>query len=82
MKLSASVSAPAVSVTATTTIGEAAGVRDARGVGCRRLGGMPTVDDLPVDVFRRVADLLGPVSCSVLPAGPRSDVLAPTEAVR
>lgn len=142
MNVSASMSAPAVSVTATTTIGEAARVMDARGVGClvvtedgdlrgvvtdrdialratasgldpgepvrevmstpavtidgaddihaayrafrtsglrrlpvldgRRLVGMLTVDDLLMDVFRRVADLLGPVSYSVLeePPGP------------
>ncbi|MEW1634251.1 CBS domain-containing protein [Streptomyces sp. NPDC093801] len=154
MNVSASMSAPAVSVTATTTIGEAARVMDARGVGClvvteggelrgvvtdrdiavramapgldgsepvrevmstpavtvdaaddihaayrtfrtsglrrlpvldgRRLVGMLTVDDLLMDVFRRVADLLGPVSCSVLeePAGPAPDALPSTGAVR
>ncbi|MFJ8165802.1 CBS domain-containing protein [Streptomyces sp. NPDC096136] len=154
MNVSASMSAPAVSVTATTTIGEAARVMDARGVGClvvtegeallgvvtdrdiavramapgldrdepvrevmstpavtidgaddihaayrtfrtsglrrlpvldgQRLVGMLTVDDLLMDVFRRVADLLGPVSCSVLeePVGPRPDVLPSTGAVR
>ncbi|AXE24254.1 CBS domain-containing protein [Streptomyces globosus] len=146
MKVSASMSAPAVSVTAATTIGEAARHMDVHGVGClavteggvlrglvtdrdiavravaagldrddpvadvmttpvvtldaaddihvayrtfrsrgvrrlpvldgQRVVGMLTVDDLLMDVFRRVADLLGPVAWSVLeePPGPRDEI--------
>ncbi|MFJ3921798.1 CBS domain-containing protein [Streptomyces sp. NPDC090022] len=42
----------------------------------RRVVGMLTVDDLLMDVFRRVADLLGPVAWSVLeePPGPRDEI--------
>ncbi|MDX6759749.1 MULTISPECIES: CBS domain-containing protein [Streptomyces] len=146
MDVSAYMSAPAVSVTATTTIGEAARCMDLHGVGCvvvtdgevlrgivtdrdiavravaggfdrdapvgavmttpavtvgaaqdvhaayrtfrtsgvrrlpvldgQRVVGMLTVDDLLMDVFRRVADLLGPVAWSVLeePPGPRDEI--------
>ncbi|MFJ6486504.1 MULTISPECIES: CBS domain-containing protein [unclassified Streptomyces] len=146
MSVSASMSAPAVSVNATTTIGEAARRMDVYGVGClvvtegeglhgivtdrdiavravaagldldepvrkimttpvvtvalasdihtayetfrnssvrrlpvldgQRVVGMLTVDDLLMDVFRRVADLLGPVAWSVLeePPGPRDEI--------
>ncbi|MEU8433244.1 CBS domain-containing protein [Streptomyces sp. NPDC029216] len=146
MNLSASMSAPAVSVTATTTIAEAARQMDVHGVGClvvteggalcgvvtdrdvavravasgldhddpvrtimttpavtvdvgddihgayrtfgksgvrrlpvvdgQRAVGMLTVDDLLMDVFRRVADLLGPIAWSVLerPPGPMDEI--------
>lgn len=146
MNVSASMSAPAVSVSAATTVGEAARRMDAFGVGClvvtegerlhgivtdrdialravatgldldepvrkimttsvvtvaladdihtayetfrnssvrrlpvldgHRVVGMLTVDDLLMDVFRRVADLLGPVAWSVLeePPGPRDEI--------
>ncbi|MBW5480558.1 CBS domain-containing protein [Streptomyces bambusae] len=146
MNVSASMSVPAVSVTSSTTIGEAARQMDVYGVGClvvtegealcgvvtdrditvravaagldpddpvrevmtspavtidvaddihaayrifrgsavRRLPvldgprvvGMLTVDDLLMDVFRRVADLLGPIAWSVLeePPGPRDEI--------
>ncbi|MFD8410947.1 CBS domain-containing protein [Streptomyces sp. NPDC059650] len=146
MNVSASMSAPAVSVTTTTTIGEAARHMDVHGVGClvvtegealrgivtdrdiavravaigldrgvpieavmttpavtvdvaddihaayrtfrnsgvrrlpvmdgQRVVGMLTVDDLLMDVFRRVADLLGPVAWSVLeePPGPQDEI--------
>ncbi|MFJ3974138.1 CBS domain-containing protein [Streptomyces sp. NPDC090021] len=146
MNVSASMSAPAVSVDATTTIGEAARRMDLHGVGClvvteggalrgivtdrdvtvravaggldrddpvgqvmtspavtvdaaedihaayrkfrnsgvrrlpvvdgQRVVGMLTVDDLLMDVFRRVADLLGPVAWSVLeePPGPPDEM--------
>ncbi|WP_420078703.1 CBS domain-containing protein [Streptomyces sp. JL4002] len=146
MNVSASMSAPAVSVDATTTIGDAARCMDLHGVGClvvteggalrgivtdrdvavravaggldrdapvgqvmtspavtvdaaedihtayrmfrhsgvRRLPvldgqqvvGMLTIDDLLMDVFRRVADLLGPVAWSVLeePPGPPDEM--------
>ncbi|WP_327733536.1 CBS domain-containing protein [Streptomyces nojiriensis] len=146
MNVSAYMSAPAVSVNATTTIGEAARCMDLHGVGClvvtegtvlrgivtdrdiavravagefdrddpvgavmtapavtvdavqdisaayrtfrnsgvrrlpvvdgHRVVGMLTVDDLLMDVFRRVADLLGPVAWSVLeePPGPRDEI--------
>ncbi|MFF4646501.1 CBS domain-containing protein [Streptomyces sp. NPDC001389] len=146
MKVSASMSAPAVSVTTATTIGEAARQMDVHGVGClvvteggalrgvvtdrdiavravataldcdvpvrevmtapaatvdvgddihaayamfrtrgvrrlpvldgQRVVGMLTVDDMLMDVFRRVADLLGPVAWSVLeePPGPRDEI--------
>ncbi|MFD8636541.1 CBS domain-containing protein [Streptomyces sp. NPDC059533] len=146
MKVSASMSAPAVSVNSATTIGEAARCMDVHGVGCvvvtegealrgivtdrdiamravaggfdrddpvgevmttpavtvdaaqdihaayrtfrnsgvrrlpvldgQRVVGVLTVDDLLMDVFRRVADLLGPVAWSVLeePPGPRDEI--------
>ncbi|MFK0237824.1 CBS domain-containing protein [Streptomyces vinaceus] len=146
MKVSACMSAPAVSVTTTTTIAEAARQMGMRGVGClavteggalrgivtdrditvravaagldrddpmrramtapavtvgagddihaayrtfrnagvrrlpvldgQRVVGMLTVDDLLMDVFRRVADLLGPVAWSVLeePPGPSDEI--------
>ncbi|PWK65206.1 CBS domain protein [Streptomyces sp. CG 926] len=146
MNVSASMSAPAVSVNATTTIGEAARRMDTYGVGClvvtegeallgivtdrdialravaagldgddpvagimtapaltvdvaddihdayrrlrsggvrrlpvldgQRVVGVLTVDDLLMDVFRRVADLLGPIAWSVLeePPGPRDEM--------
>ncbi|MER7467306.1 CBS domain-containing protein [Streptomyces sp. NPDC097981] len=152
MNVSASMSAPAVSVSTTTTIGEAARQMDAHGVGClvvteggalrgivtdrdivvravasgldrddlvrevmtapavtvsvgddihaayrtfrnsgvrrlpvldeRRVVGMLTVDDLLMDVFRRVADLLGPVAWSVLedPPGPQDEIGHRTQA--
>ncbi|WP_371917102.1 hypothetical protein [Streptomyces sp. IMTB 2501] len=31
-----------------------------------RVVGVLTIDDLLLDVFRRLADLLGPVACSLL----------------
>ncbi|MFE0606509.1 CBS domain-containing protein [Streptomyces sp. NPDC058892] len=146
MKVSACMSAPAVSVEVATTIGEAARRMDLHGVGClvvteggalrgivtdrdiavravaggldrdapvgavmttpavtvdaaqdihaayralrtrgvrrlpvldgHRVVGMLTVDDLLMDVFRRVADLLGPVAWSVLeePPGPQDEI--------
>ncbi|QES47043.1 CBS domain-containing protein [Streptomyces venezuelae] len=146
MNVSASMSAPAVSVDGTTTIGEAARLMDIHGVGClvvtegevlrgivtdrdiavramapgldrdepvaevmttptvtvdvaddihaayrtfrnsgvrrlpvldgQRVVGMLTVDDLLMDVFRRVADLLGPIAWSVLeePPGPQDEI--------
>ncbi|MFB6613032.1 CBS domain-containing protein [Streptomyces sp. NPDC085524] len=146
MNVSACMSAPAVSVTPTTAIGEAARLMGVHGVGClavteggvlhgivtdrdiavravasgldrddpvrevmstpavtvgvrddihtayrmlrnsgvrrlpvldgQRVVGMLTVDDLLMDVFRRVADLLGPVAWSVLeePPGPRDEI--------
>ncbi|MFF4006673.1 CBS domain-containing protein [Streptomyces sp. NPDC001717] len=146
MDVSAYMSAPAVSVNASTTIGEAARSMDLHGVGCvvvtegevlrglvtdrdiavravaggfdrddpvgavmttpavtidasqdihaayrtfrnsgvrrlpvldgRRVVGMLSVDDLLMDVFRRVGDLLGPVAWSVLdePPGPRDEI--------
>ncbi|MFB7169945.1 CBS domain-containing protein [Streptomyces sp. NPDC056254] len=146
MNVSASMSAPAVSVTPATTIGEAARHMGVHGVGClvvtehgalrgivtdrdiavravasgldsdelvrevmtspavtvdvaddihaayrtfrgsgvrrlpvldgQRVVGMLTVDDLLMDVFRRVADLLGPVAWSVLeePPGPQDEI--------
>lgn len=53
----------------------------------QRVVGVVTVDDLLMDVFRRVADLLGPVAWSVLeePPGPQDAVAAqarPAGAVR
>ncbi|MFD0268216.1 CBS domain-containing protein [Streptomyces sp. NPDC127106] len=146
MNVSASMSAPAVSVNTTTTIGEAARHMDVYAVGClvvteggvlrgivtdrdiavravaagldrddpigevmttpvvtvdvtddihaayrtfrnsgvrrlpvldgQRVVGMLTLDDLLMDVFRRVADLLGPVAWSVLeePPGPQDEI--------
>lgn len=146
MNVSAAMSAPAICITTTTTIGEAARQMGVHGVGClvvteggalrgivtdrdiavravasgldrddpvadvmtgpvvtvdvaddihaayrtlrnsgvrrlpvldgRRVVGMLTVDDLLMDVFRRVADLLGPVAWSVLeePPGPRDEI--------
>ncbi|NXY97514.1 CBS domain-containing protein [Streptomyces sp. BR123] len=69
---------PVVTVNATDDIHEA--YRTFRRTGVRRLPvldghqvvGMLTVDDLLMDVFQRVADLLGPVAWSVLeePPGP------------
>lgn len=71
---------PVVTVNATDDIHEA--YRTFRRTGVRRLPvldgsqvvGMLTVDDLLMDVFQRVADLLGPVAWSVLeePPGPPS----------
>ncbi|MFJ9643505.1 CBS domain-containing protein [Streptomyces sp. NPDC101206] len=45
----------------------------------QRVVGMLTVDDLLMDVFRRVADLLGPVAWSVLeePPGPQDEIGPP-----
>ncbi|WP_225829936.1 CBS domain-containing protein [Streptomyces sp. NK08204] len=47
----------------------------------RRVAGVLTIDDLLLDVFRRLADLLGPVAWSVLqePPGPPSAHGAPYE---
>ncbi|MFF8942088.1 CBS domain-containing protein [Streptomyces sp. NPDC014864] len=44
-----------------------------------RVAGMLTVDDLLLDVFQRLADLLGPVAWSILeePPGPPSAVVRP-----
>ncbi|GAA1555268.1 CBS domain-containing protein [Streptomyces globosus] len=52
------------------------GVRRLPVVDGQRIVGMVTVDDLLMDVFRRVADLLGPVAWSVLdePPGPRDEI--------
>lgn len=71
---------PVVTLNATDDIHEA--YRTFRRTGVRRLPvldgnqvvGMLTVDDLLMDVFQRVADLLGPVAWSVLeePPGPPS----------
>lgn len=46
-----------------------------------RVVGVLTIDDLLLDVFRRLADLLGPVTWSVLqePPGPPSAAGAPDE---
>ncbi|MCB5163849.1 CBS domain-containing protein [Streptomyces bambusae] len=146
MKVSAAMSVPAVSVTPTTTIREAARLMEVHGVGClvvvedgeprgvvtdrdvalravtvalghgepvgkimsspavtvgaaddvesayrtfRRSGvrrlpvldgehvvGMLSLDDLLMDVFRRLADLLGPVAWSILdePPGPQDEI--------
>ncbi|MCF3180087.1 CBS domain-containing protein [Streptomyces polychromogenes] len=146
MNVSACMSAPAVSVTPTTTVGEAARRMAVHGVGClavteggalrgivtdrdiavravasgldrddpvlqvmttpavtvgvhddihtayrtfrtsgvrrlpvldgHRVVGVLTVDDLLMDVFRRIADLLGPVAWSVLemPPGPADEI--------
>lgn len=71
---------PVITVNATDDLHEA--YRTFRRTGVRRLPvldghqvvGMLTVDDLLMDVFQRVADLLGPVAWSVLeePPGPSS----------
>ncbi|MFJ9931623.1 CBS domain-containing protein [Streptomyces virginiae] len=74
--------APAVAIDAGDDIHAA--YRTLRSRGVRRLPvldgprvvGMVTVDDLLMDVFRRVADLLGPVAWSVLeqPPGPQDEL--------
>ncbi|MFI8100781.1 CBS domain-containing protein [Streptomyces sp. NPDC086023] len=146
MNVSAAMSAPAVTVTPATTIGEAARHMDVQGVGClvvteqgtlrgivtdrdiavravaagldrdepvrkvmttpavtvdvaddiqaayrmfrhsgvrrlpvvdgQRVVGILTVDDMLMDVFRRVGDLLGPIAWSVLeePPGPQDEI--------
>ncbi|MFH7594141.1 CBS domain-containing protein [Streptomyces racemochromogenes] len=53
-----------------------AGVRRLPVLDGQRVVGMLTVDDLLMDVFRRVADLLGPIAWSVLeePPGPRDEI--------
>ncbi|GHE13508.1 CBS domain-containing protein [Streptomyces alanosinicus] len=50
------------------------GVRRLPVLDAERVVGVLTIDDLFLDVFRRLADLLGPVACSVLqePPGPSS----------
>lgn len=74
--------APVVTVDASSDIHAA--YRTLRTSGVRRLPvldglrvvGVLTVDDLLMDVFRRVADLLGPVAWSVLerPPGPEDEI--------
>ncbi|MFD6230313.1 CBS domain-containing protein [Streptomyces sp. NPDC060232] len=73
---------PAVTVGADEDI--SAAYRTFRNSGVRRLPvldgqhlvGMLTVDDLLMDVFRRVGDLLGPIAWSVLdePPGPQDEI--------
>ncbi|MER7466741.1 CBS domain-containing protein [Streptomyces sp. NPDC097981] len=80
-------SAPVVTVGAGDDIHEAyqafrrSGVRRLPVVDGRRVVGMLSVDDMLMDVFRRVSDLLGPVAWSVLeePPGPQ-DTTAHTQA--
>lgn len=56
-----------------------AGVRRLPVLDAGRVVGVLTIDDLLLDVFRRLADLLGPVTWSVLqePPGPSSQAGAP-----
>ncbi|MFF8908312.1 CBS domain-containing protein [Streptomyces olivaceoviridis] len=58
-----------------------AGVRRLAVVDAGRVVGVLTIDDLLLDVFRRLADLLGPVAWSVLqePPGPPAGPEAPDE---
>lgn len=71
--------APVVTVGAEDDLHEAyrtfrrSGVRRLPVVDGRRVVGMLSVDDMLMDVFRRVSDLLGPVAWSVLeePPGPQ-----------
>lgn len=74
-----------VSVDATDDIDQAyrtfrrSGVRRLPVLDERRVVGMLTVDDLLLDVFQRVADLLGPVAWSILeepPGPPSADISA------
>ncbi|MES4889686.1 CBS domain-containing protein [Streptomyces sp. NPDC096012] len=55
------------------------GVRRLPVLDAGRVVGMLTIDDLFLDVFRKLADLLGPVAWSVLqePPGPTSQAWAP-----
>ncbi|MGW0411094.1 CBS domain-containing protein [Streptomyces collinus] len=57
------------------------GVRRLPVLDAGRVVGMLTIDDLFLDLFRRFADLLGPVAWSVLqePPGPPSGAGAPDE---
>ncbi|MGW6390986.1 CBS domain-containing protein [Streptomyces sp. NPDC055103] len=71
---------PVITVSATDDIHTAyrtfrrSGVRRLPVVDGHRVVGVLTVDDMLIDVFRRLADLLGPVAWSVLeePPGPPS----------
>ncbi|MET7381601.1 CBS domain-containing protein [Streptomyces sp. NPDC005526] len=58
-----------------------AGVRRLPVLDGDRVAGMLTVDDLLLDVFQRLADLLGPVAWSILeePPGPPSAVVPPAD---
>ncbi|MFF5859473.1 CBS domain-containing protein [Streptomyces sp. NPDC012751] len=58
-----------------------AGVRRLPVLDAGRVVGVLTIDDLFLDVFRRLSDLLGPVAWSVLqePPGPPADTGAPDE---
>ncbi|MFD6111189.1 CBS domain-containing protein [Streptomyces yangpuensis] len=74
--------APAVTIGADDDISAAyrmfrtSGVRRLPVLDGGRVVGMLTVDDLLMDVFQRVADLLGPIAWSVLdePPGPRDEI--------
>jgi CBS domain-containing protein len=57
------------------------GVRRLPVLDAGRVVGVLTIDDLLLDVFRRLADLLGPVAWSVLqePPGPPAEAGAPDE---
>ncbi|MFB7324730.1 CBS domain-containing protein [Streptomyces sp. NPDC056190] len=57
------------------------GVRRLPVLDAGRVVGMLTIDDLFLEVFRRLADLLGPVAWSVLqePPGPPSETASPHE---
>ncbi|WP_046776733.1 CBS domain-containing protein [Streptomyces yangpuensis] len=74
--------APAVTIGADDDISAAyrmfrtSGVRRLPVLDGRHVVGMLTVDDLLMDVFGRVADLLGPIAWSVLdePPGPRDEI--------
>ncbi|MFF4762288.1 CBS domain-containing protein [Streptomyces sp. NPDC001292] len=58
-----------------------AGVRRLPVLDAGRVVGVLTIDDLFLEVFRRLADLLGPVAWSVLqePPGPPSETASPHE---
>ncbi|MGW2459788.1 CBS domain-containing protein [Streptomyces sp. NPDC001761] len=58
-----------------------AGVRRLPVLDAGRVVGVLTIDDLFLDVFRRLADLLGPVAWSILkePPGPPSETGVPHE---
>ncbi|MBZ4019648.1 CBS domain-containing protein [Streptomyces purpurogeneiscleroticus] len=80
MRVAAIMSAPVITVHADDDIHQAyrtfrrSGVRRLPVLEGQRVVGMLTVDDMLMDVFQRVADLLGPVAWSVLeePPGPPS----------
>ncbi|MEU7380951.1 MULTISPECIES: CBS domain-containing protein [unclassified Streptomyces] len=57
------------------------GVRRLPVLDAGRVAGVLTIDDLFLEVFRRLADLLGPVAWSVLhePPGPPSETASPHE---
>ncbi|MFH9979194.1 CBS domain-containing protein [Streptomyces sp. NPDC017179] len=57
------------------------GVRRLPVLDAGRVVGVLTIDDLFLEVFRRLADLLGPVAWSVLhePPGPPSETASPRE---